>query len=234
MRAGLVLAAAGLGLAAFAASLRASFAGDDEEEFDSPAVQQLAEQAGRLKIDDEIALMRRIQRSLDTRLLTPPEEAWTGFEELRSRTDAGLARLLHIKQFDGVVSPRGGGAYWSFSKRSNSYDEWPQLQLQQESFGSGFYGGTVGFVVRLDRAKLLALREDDVPAELKLPAEEMHARRDKRERPKAEAGGVYVVRAVMNDACDVLAAFQVVSLDAYGATIAWRMLKEYEVPHRKR
>jgi hypothetical protein len=234
MRAGLVLVAVGLGLVAFAASLRASFAADDEGAFDSPAVKQLAEQADGLKIDDEIALMKRIQRSLDTRLLTPQEEAWRGFEDLRGRTDAGLARILHRGLFEGMVSPRGGGCYWSFTKRSNNYNDWPQIELQQGKFSSGFYGSNFGYVVRLESAKLLTIREEDVSEELRLPADQMRERRSGRDNPKAEAGGVYVVRAVMDDECDVLAVFQVVALDSYGATIAWRVLKTYDVPHRKR
>src|SRR6185436_13631471 len=120
----------GLGIVVAALALRAAFAEDASDgAFDSPAVKELGEKAGALKLDDEIALMKRIQRSLTTRLLTPPEEAWRGFDELRGRSDAGLARILHRGLFAGMVTPREGGAYWSFTKRSNSYDESPQLEL---------------------------------------------------------------------------------------------------------
>jgi len=224
MRLATTLLGIGLGALAATAALNASFAGETEDAvFDSPEVQELATRAEALKVDDQIALVQRIRRSLEGKLLTPSADAWKGFEDLRSRSDAGLARILDRGPFEGLVSPRGGGAYWSFSKRSNSYDQWPQIELQKWSFSTGFYGSNSGIVVRLD-ADLLATAEDVCTK----------ARSGRRDRPKAETGGIYAVRAVMWDECDVLAAFQVVDMDTRGVTIAWRVIRTFDVPKRKR
>lgn len=228
---------AGLAIVVACAAWGVSFAGDDEGAFDSAEVKELAARSARLSVDDELALAKRIGRSVTAKLLTPAEAAWRKHEALRGRSDAGLARILNRGAFEGVVSPRGGGAYWSFTKRSNSYDEWPQIELQQWSFMSGFYGSNFGSVVRLSGADSVeSVDLAKVPEDLKLGVAELDEsrRRARGERPKAEKGGVYVVRAVMWDECDVLAAFEVVDLDAYGATIAWILLKSFDTPIRKR
>lgn len=225
----------GLGLAASGAALRAAFAQDAADgAFDSTLVRELGAKADELALDDQIALVKRIRRSLDKRLLTPTEESWKGYENLRGRADAGLARILTRGLGEGLVTPRGGGAYWSFTKRSNDYDKSPQIELQQGKFSTGFYGGTDGTVVALVGRDLTNLQESAVPERLRTPAAEMRAQGHRFEdaRCPAETGTIYAVRAVMNGDCDVLAAFQVVSLDQYGATIAWRVLRTYDVPPR--
>jgi hypothetical protein len=45
-------------------------------------------------------------------------------------------------------------------------------------------------------------------------------------------GDVYAVRAVSSGEFDVLAAFQVIAKDDLGVTIAWRVLKQWDVPPR--
>lgn len=237
MRHGARAFALGLGVLAAVAALRASFADDSADgAFDSPAVKELAPRVDELNVDDQIALMKHVQRSLTAKLLAPSDESWKGFESLKDKGDAGLARILERGLFEGMVTPRGGGCYWSFSKQSNDYGKWPQLELQQWTFGTGFYGSNGGSVVKLDGASLLTMDESAVPEDLRAAPEDVlgKGRKSRADRPKAEAGAVYAVRAVMWDECDVLAAFQVVSVDAYGATIAWRVLKTYDVPKRKR
>jgi hypothetical protein len=237
MRLATTLLGIGLGALAATAALNASFAGETEDAvFDSPEVQELATRAEALKVDDQIALVQRIRRSLEGKLLTPSADAWKGFEDLRSRSDAGLARILDRGPFEGLVSPRGGGAYWSFSKRSNSYDQWPQIELQKWSFSTGFYGSNSGIVVRLDARTLAGVSESGLDADLLATAEDVctKARSGRRDRPKAETGGIYAVRAVMWDECDVLAAFQVVDMDTRGVSIAWRVIRTFDVPKRKR
>jgi hypothetical protein len=252
------------GLLAAAAAWRFSFAGDPADDaFDSPEVKELGARAHSLKLDDEIALMKRIQRSLDEKLLVPNEDAWRGFESFRGRADAGVARILHRGVCAGLVTPREGGAYWSFTKRSNSYDHEPELELQQNNFSTGFAGADTGAVMRLDATSLASVSEAEVPERLRVSANEFYAAAraprpatggggaggaggagggaggagggtSSRPRAAAETGGVYAVRAILWDKCDVLAAFQVVALDNYGATIAWKILKQYDTPTRAR
>ncbi len=69
--------------------------------------------------------------------------------EFLSKPDTGYGRILESGRFEGVVSMRGGGAYYSFATKSNSYDREPDLCLAQGQLSSGFYGGSSGFVVNL-------------------------------------------------------------------------------------
>ncbi len=243
MRRGTKPVALGPGLLAAGAFWRVATAQDaGEDAFDSAEVKEIAGRVAALKVADEIAVVRRIRKSLDAKLLVVSEDAWKGHEILRGRPDAGMARILERGRFDDLVTPRGGGAYWSFTKRSNSYDKSPQIELQQGRFSSGFYGGTAGLVVRLGDGDLGAVDPASVPAELTQSAADVLVSRRRTmtreeriaddESRKAEVGRVYGVRAVMEDDCDVLAAFEVVSMDGYGATIAWRVLKVYDVPKR--
>jgi len=234
-----------LGLLAVAATLRLSFAGDAADDaFDSPEVKEIAARVDAMKVDDVLAVVKRARKSLDVKLLTPPESAWQGRENLRGRAEAGVARILTRGLLDGFVTPREGGAYWSFTKRSNSYNDSPQLELQQGRFGTGFYGSNSGIVRRQGNGDLGAIDASSVSEDLVAPPDQLYAavrsrtaeqrKIDDETNRKAEVGGVYVVRAVMWDECDVLAAFEVVSMDAYGATIAWRVLKVYDVPKRQK
>jgi hypothetical protein len=228
------------GLAVGAAALRAASAQDKADDaFDSPAVKEIGARMDAMKVDDVVAVVKRARRTLDAKLLTVPESAWRGRENLRGRTDAGVARILQRGLFDDLVTPRGGGAYWSFTKRSNGYDQAPQIELQQGRFLTGFYGRNSGVVRRMGNGDLGALDAASLSEELLSPPDQLYARERSRTPPDRElndvdhaaaVGGVYVVRALMWGECDVIAAFEVVSMDAYGATIAWRLLKTFDVP----
>lgn len=61
----------------------------------------------------------------------------------------GFARILARGRWDPLVAERGGGAYWSFLARSNSYDEAPELGLEQDRFHSGFAGNQEGLLLDL-------------------------------------------------------------------------------------
>lgn len=203
-------------------------------EFDSAAVKELAARAEALPLDDRIALVRRVRQSVAETLLTPDAAAWKGFEDLRGRRDAGLARILEGGLFEeGLLPQRGGGAYWSFTRRSHSYDEHPQIELQQRRFSSGFHGGACGIVATLEARSVRDVTEGDVPVPFAgTPDDVRKADRGGRWNPEAKTGQVYVVRTLSEDEFDVLAAFQVVARDDLGLTIAWRILREYDVPRR--
>ena len=61
----------------------------------------------------------------------------------------GFARIVHRGRWDALVEVRGGGAYFSFLTRSNSYDEKPELSLQGDRYSSGFAGSDTGFLLDL-------------------------------------------------------------------------------------
>ncbi len=83
-------------------------------------------------------------------LLTPSKSIVSEYSDLLSRKDlepAGINRILErgkFDQLDGVEGYRGGGAYFSFTTRTNDYNQRPDLEFQHGAFSSGFYGGQLG------------------------------------------------------------------------------------------
>ncbi len=72
-----------------------------------------------------------------------------GQEPASFAQEEGFARILARGRWDPLVAARGGGAYWSFLARSNSYDEAPELGLEQQRFSSGFAGNEQGLLLDL-------------------------------------------------------------------------------------
>lgn len=241
LRAALCVACAAAVAAGFHASADDSAparraAGPRGAEFDTEAVKALAASAERLSLDEQIALLRRVRHVVSARLLAPPERLLTDWSDLRDRTDAGVVRLIDRRFADeSLVPARGGGCYWSFTRRSHSYGEHPQIELQNGKLSSGFYGGAVGMVAVVTGTSLRDLTEAGVPAHFAATQDEVRkvaARGDS--RADAKVGAVYVVRTHSTDEFDVLAAFQVLEIDDLGATLAWRVLRTWDAPTRAR
>lgn len=207
--------------------------------------------AGR-SIPELLDLAAAAQSVLRERLLTVPTEIAARATPIPSGVSGGIARILERTAFGdsdaNVIGIRGGGAYFSFTRDSHSYNREPQLQLQQGAFSSGFAGNDVGLVVdfgsvsldelalgraRLDAASLdaweLLAREVDVhePGSRSALKDELRARYVG--GPRARVGRTYVVRSIVDRSRDVLAAFHVLAADEYGVVFAWRLLRDRPV-----
>ena len=145
--------------------------------------------------------------------------------------EAGHNRILNRGRFDGMTVGRGGGAYFSFETGLNDYNQGPDLELQGWGYSSGFYGGSVGFVTRLEGNNLDGVTMDDIPGELKKATVEHQDSRGFRSAVSA-VGGVYAVRAYRSGASDILAIFQVTDQDEYGAGFDWKIMKVFPKPSR--
>jgi len=134
--------------------------------------------------------------------------------------------------------PRGGGAYFSFTSKTNDYDSEPHIELQNGNFSSGFYGGNFGVVelvdgVSIENISLVDLPEAFVSASTnEFESYERNRNRNRRRPHVAQAGDLFVVRSVEWGKYDIVAVFQVVDKDKYGATIVWKKLKTFPVPPR--
>jgi hypothetical protein len=181
------------------------------------------------------------------------------YAALLAREDTGTARLLPRGKYEHVVEKRGGGAYYSFATRDNSYDKEPDLELQNGRYRSGFYGNNWGHVMDLGpitvesvpdgpsvlppglaedlRAKWEFLWKDagtnerDFSGEFRSEASRLGVDRN---HVPAVAGHTYVVRAILVGEHDHLVAFTPVEQDDYGQTLVWRILKKWKVPSRRR
>jgi len=169
--------------------------------------------------------------------------------EAAARENVAVFRLLPREVYDtGLFEVRGGGAYYSFSKRSHSYNDIPQIGLEQKQLKVGFYGASYGFLTDLgdigladvDKTSAGAnfLANYEPPVELaKARLEQERARRFEAEnaiykdRFPAVAGHTYLVRAVSYDEADVLVAFKIYRQDLDGSLIVfWKMLEKFDKP----
>jgi len=235
MRATIRIAVA-TGAALAAAVTGFALAGDDAELFDTPAVKELTARIEALTLDEQLALAPRASAIVLRRLTAVPEAAWSGFSDLRGRTDAGVTRLAEQSVLRGV-GIHFEGCYWSFTTRSHDWNRQPHLTFGSGGFDTRGAGGDFGLIAKLDAKDLRSVAETSVPDALRASANEAFAasRRDRsRAGENPAVGDVYALRGVHWDECDVLAAIQVIAKDGYGVTIAWRIVRQYETPVRDR
>jgi hypothetical protein len=203
-----------------------------EDETDlMPEVREVVIRVESWPIWQHAELTTALRRSFDQRMLTPKRKWVSEFADLAG--EAGVARVLHRGLYEKDTLVRGGGAYFSFTSRSNDYNQGPDISLEQGKFSSGFYGGCFGYVVELPSADLRKVGADAVPEWMRERAAVMFEHRRRAERPEARVGAVYAVRSVREDEADTLAVFQVLDLDEDGATFAWRILERYPAWSRR-
>jgi|GEM_PF-5210764 len=147
------------------------------------------------------------------------------------------------------IGIRGGGAYYSFTTGLHSYDKIPQIELDQDSLGVGFYGANYGFMIDLNEAPLKEVSLDLDPAKALVgyipPTLESEIREEARKSYKyhlensdferrlpAKAGHTYLLRAISFDEADIIVAFQILTRNDDGSLeIAWKPLKTFAAPH---
>lgn len=204
-------------------------------------------------VEDLEGLARALRLVAGERLLVPAHAWKERHAAFLARPGTGLARILTRGRFDTLVEPRGGGAYWSFVTRSNSYNEEPDLELQAGWFSSGFSGGNDGRLLDLGDVALEDVRGEARSAPPGLGEVEagrwhlLFTERPAGTRPspfladlpgerrvKAVVGHTYVLRSILEHRHDVLVAFRVLDEDAYGMTLVWHTLARWEVPERTR
>jgi uncharacterized protein (TIGR03067 family) len=153
---------------------------------------------------------------------------------------SGINRILERNKYDkggDIEGYRGGGAYFSFTTRTNDYNQKPDLELQQGRLCSGFYGGNFGLIKKLEGASIRKVALSAVPELLRSGSPEaLHLQRESNYwswSPKVELNATYAIRSVLFDEADTLAVFQVVQKDDDGITFVWRVLKQFPKPAYK-
>lgn len=161
--------------------------------------------------------------------------------------DSGIARILE-RSHKAITWIRGHGAYYSFTRRSHSYDDAPDLELNQGNFSSGFSGGNTGALLDLGPVALTGVTRTRRPAwldedqvgtwglltttvasrtEADVDAWIGDIRDLKIHGVPAVVGHTYLLRSVMPDDHDVLVAFRTVAADEYGMTFVWKQLERW-------
>lgn len=146
------------------------------------------------------------------------------------------------------IAVRSGGAYYSFVKKSHSYDETPQMELQKDNLLVGFAGADYGFIADLCEISLTNITEGiaevDFLINYKPPTNEPEVRIEQRKADNYEAKNVsyknyipavvghsYVLRSINFREADTLVALKVYRKDADGSLIIfWKTIKNFEKP----
>jgi hypothetical protein len=188
----------------------------------------------------------------DKATLAPPAEDAAQFASFLSQPDTGLVRLLprDPKNFNGRLSVRGGGAYYSFAHLVHEYNYGSDVGLEQGHFLAGFAGASYGLLFDLGDVPLADVTTETGPvkflASFSPPPLEAEARKIQsqlhdgyqdgwfvyRRSIPTVVGHTYALRSVDYEMSDVLVAFRVLREDEEngGVIILWRMLKRFPEP----
>ena len=147
------------------------------------------------------------------------------------------------------LSLRGGGAYYSFVKKSHDYNETPQIELQQNYLSVAFYGANYGFIADLCKTPLADVSRENKSTDFLFnytPKKyEPEAREEYRkigtgfesgglnynQRQTAIVGHTYILRAISYDEADTLVAFRIHRKETDGSLIIfWKPIEQFEKP----
>ncbi|MDQ3918472.1 MAG: hypothetical protein M3348_08340, partial [Acidobacteriota bacterium] len=189
----------------------------------------------------------------DRERLAPPADDAARYAGFLSQPGTGLVRLLprDPKDFNGQLSVRGGGAYYSFAHLIHEYNYGSDIGLERGDFLTGFAGAGYGFLLDLGDVPVegVALEAEPVAslASFEPPVREAEARRIQSQLHggyrvgetvyrwrgvPAVAGHTYLLRSVDYRRSDVLVVFRVLRRDEETGDVIllWRMLKRFPAP----
>ncbi|MBS1789615.1 MAG: hypothetical protein JST85_17960 [Acidobacteria bacterium] len=197
----------------------------------------------------QIATLEGQLKVKETVFLQPDATDFTTNAAFLAQPDAGLIRILPREKFDGVLSTRGGGAYYSFVRLVHEYGFGSDLSLEQNNFKVGFAGADFGFLVSLGATDLGSVTLDHPAvkylASFTAPLVEAEARQQYQRsgqgftengffyrsyQPKS-LDAAYALRSVDYDDSDVLIVFRFVREDTDGSLILqWKLLRRFSTP----
>jgi hypothetical protein len=216
-----------------------------------------AQSESRGEVLNQIEKKRRELSLLEKSFLAPAEEDRVLYASFLQQSGTGLIRLLPRERFDSetykynnkTIVMRGGGAYYSFARRTHEYGFGSDISLDQGEFLVGFAGADYGFMTNLGDVPIKtvssATRAVNVFDAYKPPTQEKLARREFRRvregtaldglainsRVPVRSNATYLLRSINYRYSDVLVVFRVVRIDSDGsATIVWKVLKKYGRP----
>ena len=209
-----------------------------------------AQSLDRARLEKDIEVLREQLKQKELEFVSPSPEDRAQFAEFLLERDTGLARLLPREKYREKLNIREGGAYYSFTKLSNSYDHDPQIGFAQDSIDTGFAGADFGFLVSLGDIPLESIGLDNECVQYLAaftPPNALPEAREQQQRSSSgfvvgrnryirrlpvTVGGSYVLRSISYDESDVLVAFRIVRRDADGSLILlWKKLREFSVPY---
>lgn len=211
-----------------------------------------AQSQSRSDILKEIKAKRAEVDALEELYILPSEEDRLRYAEFLQLPDTGIIRLLPRERFDTIrksMQIRGGGAYYSFLRRTHEYGYGSDLSLERNLFQTGFAGFDYGMLTDIGDVAIENVMPDNKAVyalgSYRAAREEQVARNEYQKLGKgAEINGThvcsrvpvnlnstYLLRSINFLRSDVLVAFKVVRIDSDGsATIVWKIIKKFSAP----
>ncbi len=220
----------------------------------------LAQSPSREDLQRQIETKRTELKALEKAFLSPSAEDEETYAAYLGHRDMGLIRLLpraggkenNVKAAE-LLTLRGGGAYYSFSRLTHEYGYGSDISLEQGNLSVGFAGADYGLIANLGDVPLETISIEDsragFMAAYEVPGELARARAEAQRfssgvtddgviykgRVPAEVRSTYLLRSVNYEGTDVLVTFKVVRKDSDGSVIiVWKLLKNYPVPQLAR
>jgi hypothetical protein len=156
------------------------------------------------------------------------------------------------EKYDRKLTINGGGAFYSFARKSSEYGHGSDISFSQNFLSVGFAGADYGFIYDLGETLLADVskenREVNFLSDYKPPTSEPEIRVEQRKAYDYEVNGIsyksrvpnivghtYILRSINFDQWDILVAFKVHRKDTDGSLIIfWKLLKNFEKPKIKR
>jgi hypothetical protein len=219
-----------------------------------------AQSPSREDLQQQIEAKRYELKTLEQQFLEPSAEDKATYAAYLGHKDMGLFRLLPRKNWDEnamkaaeLLSLRGGGSFYSFTKQSHDYNSLPDIALERGELLVGFAGANYGMMTNLGEVPLesISLEEPHATflASYQVPSVEPKARTEARRfsagstedgslykaRMKAEVRSTYLLRSINFSGSDVLVALRIMRKDSDGSVIiVWKLLKNYPIPQLAR
>lgn len=210
-----------------------------------------AQSVDRAQLDKEIdELWQQIKVKQDL-LLEPAPADKEAYADFLKQPNTGLIRLLPRENYDyqGKLPIRGGGAYYSFVRRTHEYRQVVGIGLEQGKLGFVSAGFDFGYAISLGDVDIdnVTLEHPAVKAlsEYQPPPTEDEIRAQYRQASggyklgefvgwhsvSAKEASSFVLRSLHFDESDILVAFRIVRRDKDGSLILiWKLLKTFPQP----
>ncbi len=225
------------------------------------AAGQQSQSQSREEVLKEIEAKRTEMTALEKKLLAPSAADREANRSFLSQPDTGIMRLLPREKYDSdaykenkrILSVRGGGSFYSFTRKTHEYGEATDINLTWNNFSVGFGGANYGMLATLGDVPLdkVNLDSDIVktlanyhPGTAERQAREEQSRLHSgatvegivlKNRVLVDANMTYVLRSINFEASDALVVFRVVRMDTDGsAIIIWKLLRKYPIPQLAR
>ncbi|HEX7772676.1 MAG TPA: hypothetical protein VF435_09665, partial [Pyrinomonadaceae bacterium] len=174
-----------------------------------------------------------------------------------SQPQTGIIRLMPRETYDGnakrALAIRGGGAYYSFVRKTHEYGFGSDIELAQEQLSAGFAGADYGMLLNLGDVPLEQVASDHAATRALLdytpPVKEPEVRAVQRKlwqgielsgitfknRIPAKVANTYLLRSISVDRSDIMVVFRVVRQDTDGSLIlVYKVLKTFPKPTMER